>query len=130
MPHYSYISEDDTMMYNKWVQGIASRDLKGNNILLSNLKQQQNSQNYTNSDVGAPDIKLPKTLPFPLATIYDDLAGFLVLYGNIIEKLKRASDNPITNVKDKRKYSQIITEFEKIQTIIRGGVNMFDKQVD
>lgn len=128
MPHY--ISEDDTMMYNKWVQGIATRDLKGNNIVLSDLKQQSDSQNYTNSDVGAPNIRLPKKLPYPLDTIYDDLAGFVVAYSNILEKLKKGSENPITKEKDKEKYEQIIAEFKKVEIIIKDSVNMFDDKVE
>lgn len=128
MPHY--ISEDNTMMYNKWVQGIATRDLKGNNIVLSDLKQQSDSQNYTNSDVGAPNFKLPKRLPYPLDTIYDDLAGFVVSYSNILDKLQRGLKNPIVKDKDKEKYDQIITEFKKIEEIIKDSVNMFDDKVE
>ena len=128
MPHY--ISEDDTMMYNKWVQGIATRDLKGSNIVLSDLKQQSDSQNYTNSDIGAPKIKLPKKLPYPLDTLYDDLAGLLVAYGNILEKLKKGSESPILKGDDKEKYEQVIAEFRKIEDVIKNGVNMFDKTVE
>ena len=128
MPHY--ISEDDKMMYNRWVQGIATRDLKGNNILLSDLKQQSGTQNYTNSDVGAPNYKLPKKLPYPLDTIYDDLAGFIVSYSNILEKLKRGAENPITKGKDKEKYDQIIGKFKLIETILKDTVNNFDEEVE
>jgi len=128
MPHY--ISEDDKMMYNKWVQGIATRDLKGNNILLSDLKQQSSTQNYTNSDVGSPNYKLPKKLPYPLDTIYDDLAGFIVSYSNILEKLKRGFENPITKGKDKEKYDQIISKFKLIETILKDTVNTFDDKVE
>lgn len=125
-----YISEDDQMMYNKWVQGIATRDLKGNNIVLSDLKQQSNSQNYTNSDIGAPDIKLPKKLPYPLDTIYDDLAGFVVNYSNIIEKLKRGKDNPINKDNTKEKYNDLIKEFKKIEDVIKTSIGMFEKTID
>ena len=126
MPHY--ISEDNTMMYNKWVQGIASRDLNGKPILMTDLKTVNNSQNYTNSDIGEPNIKIPKVLPFPLSTIYDDMAGFLIGYSNIQEKLHKSLQNPVNTNEEKTKIKEVIQIFKQIEKVIKQAVNRFDKE--
>lgn len=125
-----YISEDDKMMYNRWVQGIASRDLKGSNIMLSDLLQQADNQNYTNSDIGQPDVQLPKTLPYPLSTIYDDLAGFVIAYSNIVEKLKKGASNVATKDADKKKYELVIDNLKQIELVIKNTVSLLDKTVE
>lgn len=118
-----YVSEDDTMMYNRWVQGIATRDLKGNPIMMSDLKQTSDTQNYTTSDISSPNYKLPKTLPYPLSTIYDDLADFIVTYSNILEKLRMGAQNPVTKDKDKEDFKKLIIHFEDIATIFKEMVD-------
>lgn len=114
-----YISEDNTMMYNRWVQGIATRDLKGNDIMMSDLKKVSDTQNYTNSDIGYPFIQIPKTLPYPLSTIYDDIAGFVIDYSNIMEKLTRSLQNPVTTGEDRVKIQETINKFKQIEKIIK-----------
>lgn len=117
-----YVSEDDTMMYNRWVQGIATRDLKGNPIMMSDLKQSSDTQNYTTSDISSPNYKLPKQLPYPLSTIYDDLADFTVTYSNILEKLRMGAKNPVTKEKDKEEFKKLIKHFEDIASIFKDMV--------
>lgn len=121
-----YISEDNTMMYNRWVQGIATRDLKGNNIMMSDLKKVSDTQNYTNSDIGYPFIQCPKKLPFPLDTIYDDIAGFLIDYSNIMEKLTRSLQNPVTTGEDRVKIEDTIKKFKGIEKIIKDATTSMD----
>lgn len=114
-----YISEDNTMMYNRWVQGIATRDLKGNDIMMSDLKKVADTQNYTNSDIGYPFIQCPKKLPFPLDTIYDDIAGFIIDYSNIMEKLTRSLQNPVTTGEERVKIQETIKKFKQIEKIVK-----------
>lgn len=123
-----YISEDNTMMYNRWVQGIATRDLNGKPILMTDLKTVNNSQNYTNSDIGEPNIQIPKVLPFPLSTIYDDIAGFLIDYSNIQEKLHKSLQNPVNNDVEQQKIKEVIQIFKQVESIIKQAVNRFDKE--
>jgi hypothetical protein len=124
----SYISEDNTMMYNKWVQGIATRDLNGEPILMSDLKTVSNTQNYTVSDIGYPDIKVPRTLPYPLNTVYDDIAGFVIAYGNIMEKLQRSLQNPVTKGEEKKQIELVIKNFSQIEKVIKGTISAVDKE--
>lgn len=120
------LSEDNTMMYNRWVQGIASRDLNGQNVTLSDLKQTADNQNYTTSDVGSPRINLPDTLPFPLDSLYNDLAGFVTNYTNITTKLTNALGNPSVNKRDKRRIEMTLEEFKKISKVFEGAIKRLD----
>ena len=51
-------NEDTQMIYNRWVSGIASRDLKGQTLTVDDLIQKYSPQGSTLA---------PKNLPYPLA---------------------------------------------------------------
>jgi len=66
-------NEDSQMIYNRWVSGIASRELKGQTLTVDDLIQKYSPQGSTLA---------PKNLPYPLDKIFESLADNFVKLSN------------------------------------------------
>ena len=106
------LEEDQTMLYNKWVSGIASRDLKGQAVTLDDIVSKYN--NDVNGDKARPE------LPYPL-TLFTDLIGEVYIkMRDMQEKINVANTYPIVKENENGKIAliRINKKAEEIKKIL------------
>lgn len=106
------VFEDMTMQFNKWTQGISSREINAQRLSLRDLfdKTMSTSQ-YPN------DTKAPKTLPYPISNVLNELSSLYVNAANSKRLFEQAMQYPLINKKEKAKAS-VDTIINKLGNII------------
>jgi hypothetical protein len=106
------VFEDMTMQFNKWTQGISSREMSAQRLSLRDLfdKTMSTSQ-YPN------DTKVPKTLPFPISNVLNELSSLYVNAANSKRLFEQAMQYPLINKREKAKTS-VNTIISKLDNII------------
>lgn len=80
------ISEDNQMMYNKWVSGIAKREAPPELITISDIQNRyRNSMNY----------RAPSQLPYPLNNFLDFLGNLFIKSVDMRKSLGTAIHYPV-----------------------------------
>lgn len=99
------LSEDSTMLYNKWVSGIAKRDLQPEVITIDDIINR-----FRNTD------KAPPILPYPLDKMLDFIGDLFVKCADLRRTLASSVNNPI--IKDSKNKIQAVRLLnEKIKKI-------------
>ena len=113
-------NEDTQMIYNRWVSGIASSDLKGQTLTVDDLIQKYSPQGSTLA---------PKNLPYPLDKIFESLADNFVKLSNSKMLCEMSKNNPlIGNKKEKlEQLEQVIDKINQAQKILEETVNPLNK---
>jgi len=106
------VFEDMTMQFNKWTQGISSREINAQRLSLRDLfdKTMSTSQ-YPN------DAKAQKTLPYPISNVLNELSSLYVNAANSKRLFEQAMQYPLINKKEKAKAS-VDTIISKLGNII------------
>lgn len=117
----TYLWEDSSMMYNKWVSGIAKRDLQPEVITVSDIVNR--FRNNTQA---------PKNFPFPLQNLLNLLGDIFVQCANTRRLLASSFSNPI--IKDDankvKAIRQLNTKIDKIQNELFTCTEELNKLVD
>ena len=101
----SAINEDSTMLYNKWVSGIAKRDLQPEVITVNDIINRFRNR-----------YDKPVELPYPLDKILDFLGDLFVKCADFRRQLAMGVNNPL--IKDNKDKIKTVRELnEKIQNI-------------
>lgn len=102
---YKYLNEDSQMLYNKWVRGIATRDLQPEIITVSDIINRFRTNNQA-----------PKTLPYPLDRIIDFLGDIFVKCADLRRTLAQGVSSPL--IKNNANKIKTVRELNvKIQNI-------------
>jgi len=96
----SVLSEDSQMLYNKWVSGIAKRDLQPDIITIADIVNR-----YRNSHDG------PRPFPYPLAFIIDFLGNIYVQCADFRKQLLASLANPV--IKDRKESIEAVRDLNK-----------------
>lgn len=99
------IREDSAKIYNKWVSGIAKRDLQPEVITVSDIVNR-----FRNGPEAA------RTFPFPLQNIVDFLGEIFVQASNLRRLLSMSLGNPVIK-ESKQKIEAIRALNEKLDSI-------------
>jgi len=101
----SALNEDSQMLYNKWVSGIAKRDLQPEIITLSDIVNRFRNNNQA-----------PKILPYPLDKVIDFLGDIFVKCADLRRTLAQGVNSPL--IKDKAEKIKTVRELNfEIQKI-------------
>lgn len=101
----SAINEDSTMLYNKWVSGIAKRDLQPEVITVNDIINRFRNR-----------YDKPVQLPYPLDKILDFVGDMFVKCADFRRQLALSVNNPV--IKDSKDKIQTVRELNtKIQKI-------------
>ena len=105
------IGEDNTMIYNKWVSGIAKREAPAEVITISDI------QNRYRNGLG---YNAPKALPYPLTSFLDFLGNLFVKSAEMRHTLGRAVTYPVIREEKSRidAIKNLNEKLHKIQDII------------
>jgi hypothetical protein len=119
------IWEDATMAYGKWTAGIASRELTGNKITLSDLFDKFNKQ-FPN------DAKADKFRPHTLDNIVALLGNIIINSDGISDKVKITKNTPFAKKSSEKQelLNSVISKTAKINKLVEGIVLDLDKLVD
>jgi len=117
----TFLWEDSSQMYNKWVSGIAKRDLQPELITVADIvnRFRNNSQ-------------APKTFPFPLENLLNLLGDIFIQCANTRRLLASSFSNPV--IKDDSGKIKAIRELnakmDKIQNELIACTDALNKLVD
>jgi len=115
------INEDTSMIYNKWVSGIAKREFQPEVITVADIINRfRNNQ------------QAKKILPYPLNNILDFLGEIFVQCANLRGLLNQSFKNPvIKETSEKIKAIRSLNEkLDKIQNIIFSCTEELDEIVE
>jgi len=102
----SVLNEDSTMLYNKWVSGIAKRDLQPELITVADIVNRFRNKQQTAT----------KILPYPLNLLLDRLGDIFVKCAELRKGLSESLSNPV--IKDSKEKIQAIRVInEKMNSI-------------
>jgi len=112
------------MNYNKWVSGIASRELATQRVSLKDLFS-KTVQQHPN------DVKADKALPYPITNTIEQLGDLYIKAGNSIVLFKLALKNPVIqkNKDAKEKILNIINKMQQIVDILKTIIYTSEKPV-
>lgn len=93
---------EDTQMYSgdRFIAGIASRDLKANPMTLNSLYS-KNLQNPNN-------VNVQRVIPAELTNVFDQLGNIFLACENLHTKINEATNNPTIQKKTHLKYANIL----------------------
>lgn len=94
--------EDATSYYNKWVQGIASRELGSQKIGLKDILK----QNEEHLDQNPNFAKAGNEMPYPIPNAVSILGDVIVYTSNSLNLFRQSLKNPA--LKDKKARGQVI----------------------
>lgn len=105
------LSEDNQMMYNKWVSGIAKREVPADVITVDDIV------NRFRNDLSG---RAPKQLPFPLTLLLDFIGNIFIQTADLRRTLVDSIHYPIIKDSDKKvKAVKIINKkIKEIQDIL------------
>lgn len=117
---------EDILNYNKWVSGIASRELASQRVTLKDLFNKTYTNQHPNDAAAEP------VLPNPLQNVVSQIGD---LYINAVNAKKMFIDSLQNPVIQKNKEAQegiknIVSKLEAIVSIIKGIVEQSNKPVD
>lgn len=117
----SVLSEDSQKLYNKWVSGIATRDLQPEVITVADIVNRY--RNTTNA---------PKKLPFPLELALDYLGDIFVKCADFRRQLQNSLVNPVVkdNVEGIKAIRELNKKMEAIQDAIFSCTEQLNKIVE
>lgn len=103
---YKFINEDSQMLYNKWVRGIATRDLQPEIITVSDIVNRFRNNNDA-----------PKKLPYPLDVVIDFLGDIFVKCADLRRNLAQGVNSPLikNNANKIKAVRELNTRIGKIQ---------------
>ena len=113
----SVLSEDSQKLYNKWVSGIATRDLQPEVITVADIVNRY--RNTTDA---------PKRLPFPLELALDYLGDIFVKCADFRRQLQNSLVNPV--VKDNAEGMKAIRELNKKMEAIQDAIFSCTEQLN
>lgn len=101
---YSVLNEDSKMLYNKWVRGIATRELQPEVITVDDIVNRFRNNNSQASPI----------YPYPLDKMMDFIGDIFVKCADLRRTLAMSVNNPL--IKDKADKIQAVRELNnKIQ---------------
>lgn len=118
--------EDTTMYYNKWVQGVASRDLASQKMGLKDLLK-MDDQHLDQNPNGA---KADNVLPYPMPNAVSILGDLVVNTSNALEMFRNVNRNPALK-KNKRVHAEvllIITALKKSMQVLNWLIGQLQKR--
>lgn len=101
----SILNEDSTMLYNKWVSGIAKRDLQPEVITVNDIINRFRNR-----------YDAPVVLPYPLDRVLDFLGEMFVKCADFRRTLAQSVNSPLIS-ESKGKIQAVRSLNEKIQKI-------------
>ena len=110
------IKEDNQMMYNKWVSGIAKQEAPSSLITLDDIQNRyRNNLNY----------QAPAQLPYPLNNFLDFLGNLFVKSADMRRSLGIAVNYPLIKEKNNRieAIKKLNEKLDQIQKIIYSCTN-------
>lgn len=110
---------EEIMQYNKWVSGIASRELGSQRVTLRDLFDKSVNQ-FPN------DAKADKVLPYPLPSVIEQLGDLYINACNASNMFKGALNNPVVKENESAKESIKIVA-AKLDTIIKELKEIFSQ---
>jgi len=116
---------EDILNYNKWVSGIASRELASQRVSLKDLF----SNPYI--DQNPNDAKADPVMPFPLQNVTQQIGDLYINACNTKEMFKSSLENPVIarNQIAKETVKEIVGKLDAIIDIIKGIVIQANKPV-
>lgn len=121
MKKVSALNEDSTMMYNKWVSGIAKRDLQPEVITVVDIVNRFRNR-----------YDKPAVLPYPLNLMVDRLGDLFVKCAELRKSLVNSFVNP--NIRDDASKIQAIrslnSKINDIQDLITSCTHELNKLVE
>lgn len=108
---------EEVMNYNKWVSGIASRELASQRVTLKDLFDKSVNQ-YPN------DVKADKAIPYPLPNTVQQLGDLYINACNARNMFKNSLSNPVVQENEPAK-KYIAYVIEKLDNIINDLKGIF-----
>jgi hypothetical protein len=117
--------EDTVNHYNKWTTGMAAREIAAQQVTIKDLFNQSMSQ-FPNQ------VKLRKTLPFPLTTVTDSLGQIYVDASNALQLFETSLNFPLIseNTKAKLEVEDSIKKLKAIIDTVKHVSDTLDKIID
>lgn len=112
---------EEIMQYNKWVSGIASRELGSERVTLRDLFNKSVNQ-YPN------DVKADKVMPYPIPSIIEQLGDLYINACNANNMFKTALNNPVVKENESAKET-VKTIIGKLDIIINELKDIFGQSV-
>lgn len=117
----SVLNEDSQMLYNKWVSGIAKRDLQPEIITVADIVNRFRNR-----------YDKPQTFPYPLNLILDFLGDLFVKCADFRKHLLSSLANPV--IKDRKESIEAIRELnlkiDMIQKLVFSCTDDLNKIVE
>jgi len=101
---------EEVMQYNKWVSGIASRDLSTQRVTLSDIFDTDKNPQIPGA------VKAGNDLPYPLKNVMNQLGDLYVNSSNSVELFKQALNNPNIKFNDEAK-EYVVFAIKKLTAI-------------
>jgi len=102
---------EEVMQYNKWVSGIASRELGTQRVTLKDLFDKSINQS-------PDDAKADKVLPYPLPGVIEQLGELFLNADNSMNLFKMSLSNPIIQKNPEAK-KQVQIMVKKLDVVIK-----------
>jgi len=101
---------EEVMNYNKWVSGIASRELASQRVTLKDLFDKSVNQ-YPN------DVKADKAIPYPLPSVVEQLGDLYIKTCNAKMLFASSLNNPVIQENEPAK-KYVLDVIKKLTNII------------
>ena len=119
------VFEDVTQQYNKWVSGIASRELHASQISLKDLLGKDGNPDDTQSLINS---KSSKNLPYPLSNVLGEIKDLFSRTNGVRSSLSSAFNFPLIAKNDHTK--QVLNGIIKSLDNIKKELQHIDKALD
>lgn len=102
------------MQYNKWVSGIASRELGSQRVTLRDLFDKSVNQS-------PDDAKADKALPYPLPSVIEQLGELFLNAENSMNLFKTSLNNPVIqkNPEAKKQVEFMVKKLDVVMKILK-----------
>ena len=116
---------EEILNYNKWVSGIASRELASQRVTLKDLFNNPYIDQNPNDSVADP------VMPFPLQPVIEQIGNLYINACNAKELFKNSLVNPVIadNKIAKEVVKEIVGKLDAIIDIIKGIIEQSNKPV-
>jgi hypothetical protein len=119
----SVVNEDSVMNYNKWVQGIASREFNAQKVFLRDILGKTNeTQQYPNNVVNN------NVLPYPLANLIPSLGTVISNLSIALNLVKNSNSYPLfrEDSNNTKNLQDALKNLEDASNSINKAVNNLD----
>lgn len=105
---------EEVMQYNKWVSGIASRELGSQRVTLRDLFDKSVNQS-------PDDAKADKALPYPLPSVIEQLGELFLNAENSMNLFKTSLNNPVIqkNPEAKKQVEFMVKKLDVVMKILK-----------